>query len=93
MIDQIKNAAAAVRGFILWILTPLLLVAGLILYLFQKDKALQGKIDRMQKNTVLDKAITDAEKAQEVSNEASSDYRTVRDAYLKQHPDEGGDEV
>jgi len=89
MIEKAKAAYAAVRDFLIYLVTPLAFLAGFIYYMFAKQRGLEDKIsdltrDQRQKNFE-GKVIEDEIEVEK----ATSDYARLRDEYLKQHGESG----
>jgi hypothetical protein len=80
--DRIKAAYAAVRDFLIYVLTPLAFVAGYIFYLLQQKHGLEDKIGdltRDQRQKDFEGKVREDEKDVEKS---TSDYARVRDQYI-----------
>lgn len=81
MLDKLKQLGEAGKGFLLYILTPLAFIAGLIFFLITKNRDLEDEVMAKDGDIKL-KGLQDEQKA--VDSSANNDvdtYERLRDAY------------
>lgn len=95
MIEKIKAGYAAVRDFLIYLVTPLAFLAGFIYYMFAKQRGLEDKIadlTRDEKQKEFQEKVKEDEKDVQATG---SDYERLRAEYLsksggKLPPDNSG---
>lgn len=80
MLQKIKDA-------VLYVVTPLAILAGYIYYLLGRNEALERKIALKEADQNIKDLVSDARKAEEGSKDARKNYEDTRDKYLREHGD------
>ena len=77
-----------VKKIVEWVVTPLLIIGSYIVYLLSQNRDLREKNAAAEAGANAIKAAAKVEQDNEKNVQETSDYESVRAAYLKQHPDE-----
>lgn len=75
MIEKLKALGEAAKGVLVFILTPLLFVAGFIYYLITRNDSLQGQLRRERADKELGNAISEMARAKQEADDAEKSFR------------------
>lgn len=83
MLDRIKAFADTMKGVLLYVLTPLLFLAGAIYYLMTKNTELKTDLEAKDGEEKLNELQGEETKVDESAASASDEYARLRDAYMR----------
>ena len=86
MLEKLKAFAETAKGWLLYVLTPLAFLAGIIYYLITSKEALQHKLDESNAEKNIDETKIEETQVDAQANNTVDDYDKLRDAYLKNNP-------
>lgn len=82
ILNKLQAAGQVAKSVLLWILTPLLVVAGIIWVLVSKNKTLQNQVDMLQSNGKVQADETQDATATKEAITSLDNYKQLRDEYL-----------
>ncbi len=88
MLEKFKRLGEAAKSVIIFIITPVVFVAGIIYYLVKQKNTLQSELQREKSGRELDQVKNKATEAEKESEDAVKNYNDIRDAYKREHPDD-----
>lgn len=83
MIEKLKQLGAASKEVVLYILTPVLLVIGYIVYLQSKLRTTKGDLAIAKSEQELAKSLDKTKELENDATKAEADYKRTRDEYLR----------
>lgn len=82
MLEKLKGVIQGAKGLLVWVITPLLAILGLVFYLIKSKDSLQEENSELKAEG---QTATDKEKANEADSNAAVDldsYKRMRAIYL-----------
>lgn len=80
-----KSMFEKIKEFGLYLVTPIVFIAGVVYYLITKNTSLKTEISILKSGKEIENAKDDANEKEKQANDAVSNYESVRDKYLNEH--------
>jgi hypothetical protein len=74
-----------IKAYLLWVLTPILFVAGYIWYLLSQNEKLKAEVVEREEKREIEAVKEAAKAAVEKSNDSEADFRSLADQYRREH--------
>ena len=87
MIDKLKAFYESIKGILIYVLTPIAFILGIIYYLVTKNSSLKNQLQTLKTEGEIDEEKRNVSEAKVEADNADIDYKSIRDAYLKEHGD------
>jgi hypothetical protein len=88
--EKWEKLLEAAKKLLLYVVAPVLFVAGYIYYLVTQNTELKGKLARSESDRKFDRLSEEARKAEEVAREAETRYLDTVAQYQREHGEGGG---
>lgn len=90
VIDKIKAFFASIHGYVGYVIGGIVAVVGYIFYLRRENTDLTNEVAADKATATLNVTLAKKEELENEANKKTSDYDSIRDAYIKQSSNSDG---